>query len=172
MKPKNISEGNKIIAQVMGLKWKAIVGKPGDNGLSVYAEEYETESECKKFCKKINLYKKDRSEYCHPCLSRNGHPVELQYHSSWNWLMPVVEVVENTWNPYSNTCLYDEHDGSWFEIKDRSVTVFTAGFKNGERIEYSHHTEWTFNDKNEQVKREAVWLACVGYFKWLKIIQQ
>lgn len=62
---------------------------------------------------------------------------ELKYHSSWDWLMPVVEEIENLKE-------YRE-DG-----KDVAVGIWMA-------LKYNHRT---------LPKIEAVWLAIVTFIKW------
>ena len=70
----------------------------------------------------------------------------MLYHVSWDWLMPVVEKVENDNNLFS------------FEIKERYV--FISAF-NGNLI-----THW---DYHQNTKIQATWLAVVEFIKWYAV---
>lgn len=72
---------------------------------------------------------------------------EIIFHSSWDWLMPVVEKIEN---------LYEVGD---FVINSSNVCISgesKSGKFFGVHYSYSPNTS----------KIDAVWLACVEFIKW------
>jgi hypothetical protein len=119
-----INEGNKLIAEFMGGKW--YVDTP------TILEKHIVSP----------------SGYAVKCVDK------LKYHTSWDWLMPVVEKIESG----TIGCQGYVHIGG-FEISaycsgylERNLDVFS--FKvNGKR----------FSDKE---KRSAVWQAVVQFIQW------
>jgi len=114
MEDKEILEGNKLIAEFEELKYlgKDLYGFSGDVFMP---KEYDNEILCS-----INTQ-------------------SMKYHSSWNWLMPVVEKIESLGHPVyisSNTCIIYEHTG-----KDHGWNI----------------------DSYSSSKIESCWLACVHF---------
>lgn len=83
-------------------------------------------------------------------LHRDIHDYLFQYHSSWDWLMPVVEKIENKlkWK-------YEVEIGNNVYHPDimYRCTIHDAG--NATYLEFESKT-----------KIEAVWLAVVEFIKW------
>lgn len=76
-----IVEGNKIIAEFMGKKFKPYKGN------SFYDEEFSTYAECQKWIEDNCLEKEYEPEL--------DWKIGLgKYHLSWDWLMPVVGKIE------------------------------------------------------------------------------
>ena len=123
MTPKEIIEGNKLIAEFMGGEVKSIGDFPNVFWKLSYRPSY------------------------------SGITIDLlEYHSSWDWLMPVVEKIENCFERYVIVTI----KGTGCHI-----TLFTqyAMVHNGidfPNIDYHH----------ENSKIEAVWLAVVEFIKW------
>lgn len=90
----------------------------------------------------------------------------IKYNTSWDWLMPVVEKIEFTWNPFNDNCLYDDHEFSEMSINSTCVSIETCGYKNEQYILFSHTEEWKLNENVAEAKRKAVWLACVNFIQW------
>jgi hypothetical protein len=99
---------------------------------------------------------------------------DLKYHSSWDWIMPVVEKIEWLWNPYNPNCIYDELEFSQFEINSGYVSIGTAGYKNDVRIEFNHQIDIpiTDNKTNEELKKKAVLECCKKAIEWYNILTQ
>jgi hypothetical protein len=162
---KKIEEGNKLIYALMGGRWKA-VENPDRNGMTSYKGDYATEQECQTLCDKINQQKSGSPRtmsHAVPHPVKAGFSGRLNYHESWDALMPVVGRIESHWNPYSDNCLIDEHEGSDFCIGDNRVEVRTSGYKAGSRIEFDYAAGWS-RDKN--YKLEATWQACIQFINW------
>ena len=122
MKDNNVAEGNKLIAEFMGM--------------SSYTTEYDT------------FYKKGQG--CTP-ENYNYHELHLEYHTSWDWLMPVVEKIDSL--GYSTTIASDMRKG----ITDRYCAEVIKPEKITETLLYKYHPT---------SKIEAVWLAIVEFIKW------
>ena len=71
----------------------------------------------------------------------SGRGQTLQYHRSWDWIMPVVEKIENF-----------NHSATLFIIEDERCHIDT---QNGFEIDSVGHT-----------KIEAVYNACIEFIKW------
>jgi len=72
---------------------------------------------------------------------------ELEFHSDWNWLMEVVEKIEN---------LQDENKCAIYNVQIEQCFV--------EIIE--NHTSDTIISTDANSKLEAVYNACVEFIKW------
>lgn len=72
MTPEEIKEGNKLIAEFMGWYRDLEVNKGSD----------------------INWFHHEHSTKITSTLSLPVRPTYFKYHSSWDWLMPVVEKIE------------------------------------------------------------------------------
>lgn len=76
------------------------------------------------------------------------YPKDLKYHSSWDWLMPVVEKIINS------NCSSAELCGEWY--------------LNSSKYSFSMLNDQTNscegNSKNSLI--EATWLAVVEFIKW------
>lgn len=109
---KKIEEGNRLIAEFMG----------GELGLLAY----------KKAAENVAKFK----EVTH---GLRNHPLrELKYHSSWDWLMPVVEKI-NKW--------FDEESDNYFDKILEDDFPDLCDLKITEKI-------------------ERVWMAVVQFIKW------
>lgn len=71
----------------------------------------------------------------------------MQYHTSWDWLMPVVEKIENgCGNPYS------------VEIDKYSCGVRYVHIFNGKKVQ--------FFEAADSSKIETVWKTVVAFIQW------
>jgi hypothetical protein len=68
---------------------------------------------------------------------------ELKYHTSWDWLMPVVEKIEG---------IGDYHV---------SIGMFSCYVSEGVFID-----EWVHIESDSDSKIKAVWLAVIEFIKW------
>ena len=85
MTKEEILEGNKLIAEFMGGTFKNISSKDiAVSWVSIHMKDDD-----------VNFQEEDYPEKPHngSCWKFN----ELKYHSSWDWLMPVVEKIEKTY---------------------------------------------------------------------------
>jgi hypothetical protein len=82
------------------------------------------------------------------------HTEDLQYHSDWNWLMEVVEKIENLTDK-DNFVLYD------FNIYSDAVII----------TDQQENTLVIVNksDGNFTTKKEAVYNACVEFIKYYNL---
>jgi hypothetical protein len=71
----------------------------------------------------------------------------LQYHSSWDWLMPVVERIEG---------LHSILEHKYINVRITQGYVVIEGA----------HKEILFNTSIEGSKIKATWLAVVEFIKW------
>ncbi len=79
------------------------------------------------------FYKYDTGEYR---ITNTATPESMKYHSSWDWLMPVVEriqkegfrtSIENNWTSIDG-CV-DETDGIWFETTGGNLDMMQATYE-------------------------------------------
>lgn len=118
MNTQEIIENNKLIAEFMGLKFKE-------------DEQY------------VKELKEMRSE---GIFFEQGHMLsELKYHTSWEWLMPVVERIEEMGFSTQVNTIGRQHQITKFEI-------FSGGADVLNRISKS--------------KKEATYKAVVGFIQW------
>ena len=85
---------------------------------------------------------------------------ELQYHSNWDWLMPIVDKIENT---------VVKDFGTYVKIDTHECSIFNAGslnkkdhFKHSEQIPNECRCDsWKANNKIE-----AAWLCVIYFIQW------
>lgn len=83
----------------------------------------------------------------------------MKYHSSWDWLMPVVEKIERIWIGGSKTKMK-------IESPNRVQIWHEVGYKNIDfAINYGYDNEKT-------TRLENIWLAVVDFIKWYNSIQK
>lgn len=130
-KPNGEQEGNKLIAEFMG---GVILDKPSKlSGL---------------------WYLGGTHEYLFPNGNHYARPDQLAYHSSWSWLMPVVEKIEAT---------QTEFDG-YFGVHICSNGCTIAGTRLNTSIENPHYAY--FNDITHESKLSSTWLAVIQFIQW------
>ena len=78
----------------------------------------------------------------------------LKYHSSWNWLMPVVEKIES---------IYDEFHG-YFGVHISSNSCCIQGTKLDTRPGKEHYAY--FNEVVLSNKKEATHIAVYQFIQW------
>ena len=119
---KNIVESNKLIAKFIG--WKE-----------------NKDMEAKLISGGITYYFQKNDEAC--------IPEAMCYHSSWDWLMPVVEKIES---------LPDEENNGkfFFKIYQDSVSIFNNGDYINELIEVM----------GQGSRLNNVYQACIEFIKW------
>lgn len=87
-----------------------------------------------------------------------GNPLldirEAKYHSSWDWLMPVVESIEATH--------MDFHGYFGVHISSNGCTI--AGTRLNTGFENPHYAY--FNDVVHESKLSATWNAIVQFIQW------
>ena len=120
MNTQEIIEGNKLIAEFMNV----------ETAIGI----------------KDNLYRLDEFSYWEPIPYQSEfdrknyfYASELKYHSSWDWLMPVVEKIEGT--------------------KQADIIIHT---KNLVQISYNKETKTYFYGSLLQ----NAWDACIEFIKW------
>jgi hypothetical protein len=138
---KNIVEDNRLIAEFMGL-----------TNLNTQSVSIFKEPNLKYF--RVSEYKKDGlCEWCHNGVS-HGHnqkcyvldQEKLKYNSSWDWLMPVIEKIEET--TYEETSFYTIIGYKYCEIE----SMEDVGFES--------------IDKDGNSKLEATYKAGIEFIKW------
>lgn len=133
MKEQEIIEGNKLIAEFMGLEWKLHLGR--------------------------------RYLYNHAWI-----PLEnLKYHSSWDWLMPVVEKIETMViqvpEKYKRGFMKDSTEASvsidsfYDEREEFKGWTWSVHFNAGNYI--ADHT-----GDRIKTKIESIYLAVLAFIKW------
>jgi len=132
MKERDIIEGNKLIAKFIGGVTKDI--NSNNRGIAWISAHMDDDE--------INFNEEDYPETPHDgsCWKFN----ELRYHSSWDWLMPVVEKIEEigeTSKRYGTLCTIDTN-----HIRIGKITL-------------DHKV------KDYSTKIEGTWLAAVEFIK-------
>lgn len=138
MNSTEILEGNKLIANFLG--WKTF-------------SRYHSWK-----CKNVIQY--DQSLLDEPYINENdGYLYEGSelFHSSWDWLMPVVEKIEHLYE--------DKHKLPLFEI-----TSHNCNFALTHPMEFKQWIVGCFPESREKVKAnskiEAAWIVAVEFIKW------
>lgn len=73
---------------------------------------------------------------------------KLLYHTSWDWLMPVVEKIEKTWINGANSTLLTEGDiVQIYHGREHDSKDFATGILRGER-------------------KKTLWLAVIEFINW------
>lgn len=78
----------------------------------------------------------------------NGDTMELRYHESWDWLMPVVEKIESF--------IFDENNS--YNVTIGSTNYCIIQDSNGDSVEIIKD--------NGETKLETVYQAVVEFIKW------
>ena len=123
---KNIIENNKLIAEFMGV-FDKILSTGNIHSWSDAPFYYTTEDTREKVIKNISKYSK--------------------YSKDWNWLMRVVEKIENLQDE-NNCAIYN------VQIEQSFVEIII------------NHTSETIVEVDSNSKIEAVYQACVEFIKW------
>lgn len=118
MTNEEILEGNKLIGEFLGMGW--VNDSPEDYPNGYYISNNEDTD--------LPLEVKD-----------------WEFHSSWQWLMPVVEKIESL--------------GFWFNIKKNHVTI--AWDNKGTTDSNMIHSEF-----GDQPKIERVFICTIYFIKW------
>lgn len=136
MEEKYKIEGNRLIAEFMGADIVAATSE--DLPRNQYGYPFRTFSDCEKFCEGINMridvHGENRQKYF-PI----HHLGEMKYHSSWEWLMPVVNKIES------------------LQIRVAIDTKFIRIHTYGEQIE--------FNCEVFGGKMNALWYSIIEFIK-------
>lgn len=129
MSEKEIIEGNKLIAEFMGGKY-----------YDAWENKFYHSASPHYYFDVQSLYLKDKVKK------------ELKYHASWNWLMRVVEKIEQVRVKSSATYNSDHY----FNVR------VSQGY-----VEIEGTTEKIFrNTSIEGTKIKALWLAIGEFIKW------
>ena len=88
---------------------------------------------------------------------------ELKFHSSWDWIMYVVEKIDEL--QMNNVVIDDEHFETCnfeFELKRNFATVHAYDYSKGQA-----YCDFVYNDSDmEENKKDAVYSAVVNFVKW------
>ena len=97
---------------------------------------------------------------------------ELKYHSSWEWLMTVVEKIANLPNHLHPDGLFSKLVKVNINVSDKVITiadVYKANnlFTANDNYATNDGDEWCpFIEKYDEIFINAVWLACLEFIKW------
>lgn len=123
MKNKTIEESNKLIAEFMGATWEF---------QEIIYQSYGWKFEKERPTKHSSMW----------------HGTEgLLYHDSWDWLMPVVEKIE-------------EETDYHFKIDNNEVELYSIA--HDKIVTYKQ----VFTTKTEDHKIQSVWYAVVEFIQW------
>lgn len=133
MNAKEIIKGNKLIAEFMGLK-------PFNTG-DKWALGHNS---------------------CHCCeiteeKTMNGFASIAKYHSSWDWLMPVVEKIESMFYFFNSAPFIDD------EMDELSGEYFCVVIQ---RRTTNLNLPYFIDITGCSSKKEATWKAVVEFIKW------
>ena len=141
------TESNKLIAEFMGMPKQII--KDGRSGHKQLVFGLGVESD---LAQKFHI-----GEYSTKSFVDDGDNIyyalfctELEYHSSWDWLMPVVEKIES---------IKTEEGGYSVQIEDNECIIFTSQHQR----ELGHGL---IEYNTPQAKLMATYKAVVEFIKW------
>lgn len=142
---KNNIENNKLIAEFMGMKShfkKGGLTKVYLNGENVGIEQ---DWEC-----------------YYPKLNKSITPIEMKYHNSWDWLMPVVEKIETLFN-----------DGIDVDIFSDGTVITQHRFEENEYLtEGEEIVRLTKAEIEFDTKIEHTYQAVVEFIKWYNPVKE
>ena len=143
------SNGNELIAQFMGYQIlnKKYQERNYNSSNEFYYEWNEGEIVCDKYGNEVNLPNGDDPIYFLD---------ELPFDSSYDWLIPVVEKIENL--TFGNTTQFDV-------VIDKRGCCITQYFYGGE------HHRWQTGLYNSLNKIESIWTCVVSFIKWYNTIE-
>ena len=121
----NITENNKLIAEFLDWEFDDL------------SETFETP-----FLKLVDPHAFGDEQY-----SCKLQDFELEFHSDWNWMMRVVEKIEN---------LQDENNCAIYNVQIEQCFVEII----------INHTSETIVEVDSNSKIQAVYNACVEFIKW------
>jgi hypothetical protein len=124
MTQKEIIEGNKLIAEFMGYE------------KTIYSDVFRGE-----------LYALDVSKGEIYAIS------QMQYHTSWDWIMPVVEKIESI-----EDC--EKNNFQFSILSDNECEIF------GKYIDYQHPRFSYLNCVKENSKIKSVYKTAIDFIKW------
>jgi len=152
MTTQQIEEGNKLIAEFVGAKVTTPYPFNKDLGYETYHFEYPA----------------DKDVPTNYPENRRSHVIDgLKYHSSWDWLMPVVEKIENlTMSGKEEISSGAIEDVDWsfaFEIKDKQCMIhrYCSPQFYGEDSDYLK-----LYDCRNTNKMKSVYYAVVQFITW------
>lgn len=120
-----IIEGNKLIAEFMGWEKSPYPNTPD----KLYRDDDKNE-------KQLSI-----------------HVSQLLYHSSWDWLMPVVDKIEQV--------SINHYTGFTVDIRRKHCCIYCH--QKGRMDGIIYQTEW---NKERETKILTVWEACVQFIQW------
>lgn len=127
----NIIEGNKLIAEFIGWSENGFYPTPFDDAGCVNGE-------ASSICREWNL----------------------KFHSSWNWLMPVVEKIESIHT--NDDC---RHKG--YELcMNGKIDAYFLNPSTGETVVSVPFCDFDDNNSQPMPTIEVVWRLCVEFLKW------
>lgn len=86
-------------------------------------------------------------------------PSQMEYHSSWDWLMPIVDKIES---------IYDDHHG-YFGVHIISNSCMIRGTFLHKAIKKNSKYGWVYMSDPEAIfetKIESTWYNVVQFIKW------
>ena len=89
----------------------------------------------------MGLWESEVGYLYNPQFEAGFKPEELKYHSSWDWLMPVVEKIESL-----GYCFRIESNDIFIMDNETSMELIVA------------------DDNNSKI--DGVWWSCVEFIKW------
>ena len=122
---KNITENNKLIAEFLDWEFDDL------------SETFETP-----FLKLVDPHAFGDEQF-----SCKLQDFELEFHSDWNWMMRVIEKIEN---------LQDENNCAIYNVQIEQCFVEII----------INHTSETIVEVDSNSKIQAVYNACVEFIKW------
>lgn len=128
MENKDIIEFNRLIAEFMGFKWKSFNGK-------------------------YNVFiVPDGEELKYKAFNLGGY--WMPYHTSWDWLMPVVEKIES---------INDPHHGHFgVHISSNNCIIQGTNFRSSKIAKPPIY----FSYRCSETKIQSTWLSVISFIKW------
>ena len=105
----------------------------------------------------MELTQTEENYFYNPDFERAYRSRDLKYHSSYDWLMPVVEKIESL-GYYTSICKMDSKDAFYMKIFPNSKTYnYQDKFFQFHFVSPIEHTE---------IRIYAVWNAVIMFIKW------
>lgn len=155
MTQEEIIEGNKLIAEFMG--WKLITPEMRRNPDTWDNSYYEKEVE--------DWYEENGEKIVFMDTRTLCSVTKTKYHSSWDWLMPVVEKISMTNNGDGSKQRYFFNTNRCAKFKenvnDKPIKIRIGGVcfnYNAPNIKINGYDE-----------KECTWLAVIEFIKWYNV---
>lgn len=139
MKQEEINKGNRLIAEFIQLKF---IVREKDTWINTSTSDYGAQS---------GHTERQGKWYYGQMIKDKVHESDLKYHSSWDWLMPVVEKINSICSKHGQEL--SNHSKDQQHLPNQLDNPL-------------HWKSWSYHNVSLSTNIERVWLAVTEFIKW------